>query len=628
MSNIYGLDFLRSEHTLDGDGVPKRRDDETALAPGVVDDGLDERARMEKFRVAANKPDLEKQFDILAFLQAHRGSGCLAPSVIYDNTGIDLESDAAVAEMLAKNPKVKVEMIPDPENPSLSVATYSYQAKYSNVRDRTTLLAQINRMTSGVPMRDLLDSYLTVQEDINGLITAGDIIAVANTEDKDKILFPRGDVFLVELDGVVALPPPPPVEPEPVAPTPPPSHPPQTDTATEQKDDDAAGGAGNQSLENDEKDARNEKTAAATSDTTKKGQQQDGDGETNDGEKPSRPPSPSPPSKPPTDAESDAAATAAGSDDRPERKQDPPPPPPPPKKKPEICIVETDVDPRTQVRRGEAVQVGGQWFRVSSAVREGVPLSEQPARAQAPNSVVSLSDLSKRNEIDGYVRPFTSKALPLDHPLSETAQRNIEAAKSARELLIKLTHGRGSGGVAGQLLGSLAHASNPTTLAASISSSAASAASMRKRPNARISGSAAVAGSGSAAAAIASQEALQRAASNPSLCLYGHGLRHGVTRDVRQMYLETRTKVPESDAELHRLLLEHKLLEPGEQLRRPRLAKSSNVDNDGKPKKRRYYERKNQRMTNTHLEGTEIGAILALAAEKQKQGKSVGDGGM
>jgi len=77
------------------------------------------------------------------------------------------------------------------------------------------------------------------------------------------------------------------------------------------------------------------------------------------------------------------------------------------------------------------------------------------------------------------------------------------------------------------------------------------------------------------------------------------------------------------------LLLKHKLLEPNEQMRRPRLAKSaSNVDNDGKPKKRRYYERKNQRMTNTHLEGTEVGAILKRATEKQKQGKSVGDGGM
>lgn len=65
-------------------------------------------------------------------------------------------------------------------------------------------------------------------------------------------------------------------------------------------------------------------------------------------------------------------------------------------------------------------------------------------------------------------------------------------------------------------------------------------------------------------------------------------------------------------------------------MRRERMKRNSgsNVDNDGKPRKRRYYERKNQRMTNGHLDGTPEGAILALALEQQKQGKSVGDGGM
>jgi hypothetical protein len=93
------------------------------------------------------------------------------------------------------------------------------------------------------------------------------------------------------------------------------------------------------------------------------------------------------------------------------------------------------------------------------------------------------------------------------------------------------------------------------------------------------------------------------------------------------MYLSMKS-IPESDKELQELLVKHQLLEPGEQMRRPRLEKRQNVDNDGKPKKRRYYERKNQRMTNKHLEGTEIGAVLLRATEVQLQGKSVGDGGM
>ena len=123
--------------------------------------------------------------------------------------------------------------------------------------------------------------------------------------------------------------------------------------------------------------------------------------------------------------------------------------------------------------------------------------------------------------------------------------------------------------------------------------------------------------------------ALEKAAADPALVLYNHARRHGCTKDVRELYLSTRGSVPESDHNLQKVLLEHKLLEPNEQMRRPRLAiKGDNIDNDGKKRKRRYYERKNQRMTNTHLEGTEIGALLARAAEKQRQGKSVGDGGM
>jgi hypothetical protein len=356
--------------------------------------------------------------------------------------------------------------------------------------------------------RDLLDSYPEVADDIGALGVAGDIITIANTEDKDKVLFPRGESFLVELDGLVAVP------------------------------------------------------------------------------------------RPVVKEEEDSAAM------------------PPPA---DVFGVETDVDPRSQIRRGEAVQVGGQWFRVSSAVRKDVPLSEQPSRAQAPLSVASLQDLSQRNEVDGYIRPFDNRMLSLDAPLSQQAQRNIANARSARERLVRLAHGR-SGGVMGQLLGSHAYYSNPTALAASFAGSAASA-SMRRRPTAKAS-------TASSKSHQVNKDELQKAATDPSLSLFRHARRHGCTKDIRQMYLATRALVPKADHELLNLLVEQKLLEPGEQLRRRRLAKASNVDQQGKPKKRRYYERKNQRWTNTHLEGTEIGAVLALAQEKQKQGQSVGDGGM
>jgi hypothetical protein len=538
MSNTYGLDFLRQEHTLDEAGEPlqaKVVPSATIVTSLAWADGDALAASV------AHKPDLEKQFDVIHFLQAHRSAGCLAPSVIYQRTGIDLQEDESVAQMLTHNAKIRVEHVPDPENPSLMIATYAYQAKYNHVRDRTTLLAQINRCKNGVARRDLEDAYDGVEVHLDALITAGDVLAISNTEDKDRILFPRGDSFLVELDGIIMVP-----ENNPTMQPPAP------------------------------------KTATSTT---------NGNG--------------SPPAKNGTKSQENSNGNANIKLEGNAMIEFP--------KQPDVHCLETDIDPQTQIRRGEAVQIGGQWFRLSSAVKEG-PLKDQPARASAPLSVVSLTDLSKRNEQDGYIRPFNDKILPCDAALSSVALEHLRKAKVARERLQKIAHGR-SGGVASQLLGSHAHSSNPTTLAASFGTASTTS---RKRPNKSSSSSA------------HKQDVIQarEAAANPDLALYSHARRHGCTMDVRVMYLATRSDIPESEVEVKRLLLEHRLLEPGEEMRRPRLQKKANVDNDGKPKKRRYYERKNQRMTNTHLEGTEIGAVLRRATEKQKQGESVGDGGM
>jgi hypothetical protein len=195
---------------------------------------------------------------------------------------------------------------------------------------------------------------------------------------------------------------------------------------------------------------------------------------------------------------------------------------------------------------------------------------------------------------------------------------------TARERFQKLANGC-SGGVTAYLIGVHAQASNPMTLAPSFAGSAAS--SIHKHQSAGLK-------SCSSAAAASQHEkdltkaALQEAASDSALSPHSHARRHSCTRDVRDLYLATRALVPETDVDLQQLLVHHKLLEPDEQMRRPRLKRSSNVDNDGRRKKRRYCESKMQSMTNTHLEGTEIGAVLARAAEDQRQGRSVGDCGM
>jgi hypothetical protein len=542
-SNRYGLDFLRSEHILgddddDNDNIKANHDDEPNTRSSWI--GVDTEALV---AAVANKPDLEKQFDVMNFLKAHRSAGWMPPSVIYQRTGIDLEDDVRVAEMLQRNPKISVESVPDPENPSLYQKTYAYQAKYNHVRDGKTLLAQINRCKNGVPMKDLTDAYDGVETDLDALITAGDVIALLNTEDKDKILFPRGESFLVELDGIIALP---------------------EQKMRKKKPVFEPNYNGNK---------RSEENGGSSDKKDVTGQEKKPNGDHLSEEKKMKPISNVP-----------------------------------------VYYVDTDSDPRSQIRRGEAIQIGGTWFRVSSAVKEG-PLKDQPARAQAPLSVVSLQDLSKRNEIDGYIRKFNDKTIPPDTALPPNAIQNLQKAKEARERLLKAAHGR-IGGAASQLLGSNAHSSNPVSLAASFGSNAASS---RRRPN-----------KGGASAATHKEDSSQakEAALDPYLSLYSHARRHGCTRDVREMYLKTRSKVPNNDLDLKAALIENKLLEPGEELRRARLQKRSNVDNDGKPKKRRYYVNKNQRMTNTHLEGTEIGAVLRRAADKQRQGEAVGDGGM
>ena len=464
--------------------------------------------------------------------------------------------------MLAANPKVIIEVVPDTTNPNIPMNTFGYRSKYSNVKDRVTLIAQINRMKYGIRWNDLVDAYDNVEHDLQGLLRSGEILGIANPEEKDRILFPRGESFLVELDGCVTL---------------------------QQQQQTMTSGMGRPMPEQ----YLNDPVGYARAFEAHQNQNQ---------------------------------MTIQY----------------------QTRLIGTDIDPRVQIRRGEAIRVGGEWFRVSSEIRPDLPVSKQPPRAQAPCSVVSLKDLSRKNDVDGYCRKFDASSIPLDGPLGEqSGLANLINAKAAREQLRST-----AAGVPTALLSSFATEKSPSLLVGNLAKSVASSLGGRgggageggdrkraKIHNNRQSGDGRGGGSSAAAASGATRgkfdaeavklavENVRRAASNPSLS-YSHAIRHGCTKDVREMYLETLPSIPESEVDLHKLLLEHKLIDPGEKLVRPRMKRKSNIDNDGKPKKRRYYERKNMRRTNLHLDGTEIGAILAMAAERQALGNSVGDGGM
>ncbi len=542
MSNLYGFDFLKSDHKLDESNNQNNTNNYQGQLSFITPTAPSS---------SSYKSDLEKQHEVIKFLKSHRSS-CLSPAIIYSHLQIDLSEggdDSTVRQMLLNNKQIKVEEEPDPENPSLTIYTFGYQAKYNNVRNKTGLLAQINKSKYGIKRHDLLDSYEGVEQDIAALITAGEIIAIPNSEHKDNpVLIQRGETFFVELDGHVSS-----------------------------MGSSGVGGTVGSAV------VGSETTTTSTITTT---------GTEN---------------KNVTDNYN-------------------------------LFLIETDSDPKKQIRRGEAVWIGGQWFRVSSAVKEGAPLSEQPPRAQAPLSATSYKDLSKKNDADGYIRPFTKNIIPLDHPLLPETIHNIQNGKEALTKLHKIASsigGRGvTGGASAQLLSSNATYDNFETLVDKFVFTAQGRVSNSSRRRPAIHGNRNQLSNSNFAHrkkdASTHIEEASKASKDRSL-IHCHPRRHGCTIDVRQMYLATRNKIPEPERELEifNMMVQYKLLDKNSKMKRPRMSEENkNLDKDGKPMKRRYYVKKSDQLTNKHLENTAIGELVQAALDKQQQGKAVGDGGM
>jgi len=571
MSNAYGLDFLKAEHNV------INSQNSNSYESNQYKSFVPENGNVNHY-----KSNNEKQFEIIQFLKQHRSSGFLPPSIIYQKTGIDLsaasEDGESFLQQLLRNAKICTEEVPDPENPSIKMLTFGYQSKFSEVHDKTTLLALINRCKNGVSYNDLRDAYIGVEADLDSLITAGDILALENdTSGKDKTLFPRGEPFLVELDGHITLP-----------------------------------------------------TAFSSILTPTSG----------------KIPNYPYPNMPINKLRNPLEEEKKTSDHKSYKGQ----------------IVQASRGPLNQIRRGEAIWLGGQWHRLSSSTKEGVPLSEQPPRARAPPSVVLQKDLSKKNDQDGYVFPFTEKLISGDRLLTEEAIQNLRLAASARERLSQAFAWLRTCGAANTLSArSLMNTHSTSDVAsANVSSSNSSnqaggsgsgTSTMRKRPSShhrfgahsnhhtinsdsnKVKSSNPTQNSknkglNAAQTKSAAIEAARAAAEDTALA-YSFARRHGCTKDVRAMYFETKKDIPETDQELYKVLIKTKLIEEGEAMRRtPVKKKKSNVDNDGKPKKMRYYVNKKHRITNTHLDNTELGKKLEMAMERQAQGKDVGDGGM
>jgi hypothetical protein len=635
MSNPFGFDFLKEEHLaannddyVNDDSPTKRK---VRFAASEEEGGEDDGEDLDEDGRRRDRSDLEKQFDVIQFLQTHRSaSRCFTPATIYEATGVDLSGDDEnVAAMLARNPKVRIEEMVNPEyNESVLndnneqqqqlllqpriILAYGYQAKF-NIQDKTGLLAQINRCKNGIRAKDLYDAYDGVIEDINSLVTGGEVISVANLENKDRTLFPRGEPFIVEMEGNINL-----VSLLPLQEV----SPIKTDL-----------------------DSSTTTTTTTTEDHHQEEKKQDPS---------SSPINTSTSNATPLLTDSKVVVSVIPSKEellRLQARQEY-------RKRMQIendHYVQSEVDLRRQVRRGEAVWVGGQWFRVSSAVRENVPLAEQPPRAQAPQSVTLRKELSKKNEIEGYVRTFTAEKVPLDAPLREESKTNLQLAKEARDYLqsltgVKMRHNAHASWISGMISSSSGTSTTSPATTSTTTAGASSSGIIRKRPTKHLltshttasssnfggtsgggvsssTAAATTASTNSGISAPPSLETIRQASSNPALA-YSCARRHGCSTDIKEMYLATRADVPVDETDLYKLLVNYKLLDEGEAMRRPRMKRKTDAQANGKPKKRRYYERKNQRITNVHLVGTEMGAVLAQAAARQQQGKEVGDGGM
>jgi len=182
MSGFGGLSFLNHDDSLNPGGSSTGRDD--ALFGSSIAD---------------NRTDVEKQAEVVKYLTKLTSSQKASSVDIQKELGIFLNGkDARVLRMLKSNMKVEV-IMPGPEGGEVF---YRYHTDFE-VRDCHELLALINRRDSGIQESDVSHCYNGVQQDLEAMILAGEVIAWKNKEGGDRSIFRRGTPFYVELSGAV-----------------------------------------------------------------------------------------------------------------------------------------------------------------------------------------------------------------------------------------------------------------------------------------------------------------------------------------------------------------------------------------------------------------------------------------
>ncbi|CAI5747441.1 unnamed protein product [Peronospora destructor] len=136
------------------------------------------------------KNDGAKVYKILEYLRKVPLHKAVSGSDIFRHTGVDLTMDDQVEQRLKNNPKVWVQG-----------DQYAYRAKY-DIKNRMQLVKILDRIPEGMPIEDLIDCYVGVEEDLKELTRTGEIICLKNADKGAEVYFSRGSTFLVDLSGV------------------------------------------------------------------------------------------------------------------------------------------------------------------------------------------------------------------------------------------------------------------------------------------------------------------------------------------------------------------------------------------------------------------------------------------
>ncbi|KUF96945.1 Ubiquitin-conjugating enzyme E2 N [Phytophthora nicotianae] len=139
------------------------------------------------------KNDGAKVYKILEFLRKVPMHMPVSVTDIFKHTGVDLTMDDQVEQRLKNNPKVR-----------LKGDQYAYQAKY-DIKNRMQLLKILDRIPEGMPIEDLIDCYVNVEDDLKELTRTGEIICLKNADKGAEVYYSRVVPFLVDLSGVATV---------------------------------------------------------------------------------------------------------------------------------------------------------------------------------------------------------------------------------------------------------------------------------------------------------------------------------------------------------------------------------------------------------------------------------------